>query len=290
VTGLVYERTYTEAPNDVAEAGLSDVWAALDSYRWQSPLQEHVTRQELVSASRSGINGEAVRRSLASMVAKAPSSFGALPGIAERFSIEQSRVFEACRAMVRSAREDTEASQVGRLRRLAEAKWVYLGALADLDARLASAMTAAKNKAATPLAAIDRHGERFTAAIAELSMLAASRNVEALAQAWRRAVERRSRPELEAWAGVPSMLLGWGGPTKQRTIAETDSEGRITTRMSQAPESLAAQVEAELETLLTELRTPAEATARDYRRAVEAEELAVEAAYRARRGLMDLVA
>lgn len=290
MVGFDFNRTYSDAPAAVVEAGLSDVWASLDTYHWPSPMAEYTVRSDLARASGSGVNAEAVRRSLASMVAKNPRSFGSVPGVAERLSIEQARVFSDCRAIVQTVARDDETSEVGRVRRLHEVKWVYMGTLADLDAKVSAAMTAARNKAAAPMAGVDRHGDRFQAAISELTMLTSSQNVEAMAQAWNRAVERRSRPELEAWAGIPSTLLGWRAVSSQRTVAERDSEGRITTRMSQTPDRLAARIEGELEAILAELRTPQELEAQEYRRTVQAEELALEAAYRARRGLMDLVA
>lgn len=285
-----FERTYSDAPDEIVEAGLVDLWQRLDGYHWISPMAEHIIRGDLIRATKSGLNAEAVRRSADAMVARNPASMGAVPGVARRLQQEQERVLAACRALIQQSAGNDELSEVGRVRRLAEVRWTYMAALADLDTKTAAAMAAARQRAAAPMAAVDRHGERFQAAVSELSMYLSAQNTEAIAAAWRRAVERRNRTELEAWAGVSSILRGWRGfVPPPRTIAETDGNGAITTRMAIGSEQLANQIEAEWQTIIEEMLTPAEREAGEYRRAVEREEIELEAAYIARPGLMDLV-
>jgi len=287
-----FDRVFgNDVPTAVEEAGLADLWARLSTYHFSSQLEETLVRNELIRACRTNLNGAVLRTSIAAMIRQNPDSLGTVPGVATNLAQAQAQAFERCRALVRATREDDETSEVGRVRRLAEVRWIYVATLADLDAMVAAALVAARQRAAAPVASTDRYGERFQAAIAEVNMLLSAGSTEALSDAWNRAVQRRSRPELEAWAGVASVLRGWRSRvTHTRTIAERDEGGTITTRFAVDSEQLANRIEAEWATLIDDLLTPAERSAGELRRALEREEQLLEQAYRARSGLMDLVA
>jgi len=290
MTSTLWTFAPDEAPDAVTEAGLADLWRRLDHYRWPSPMFEGQVRRELIQAAKvGGLNATAIDRSIASIRSKLPTSLGPVPGIATRLRAATSTLIDECRRLVDASRKDDEASEVAKTRRLGEVKWIYTALLAELDRLVDVALKVAKDRVAATPAAVDRHGERFTAAVAEISMLLSSGRTEPLLTAWQRAVDRRQRPELEAWSGVPSILRGWHVDRGGGSFTSRNDDGSVTIQPALHPADLADRIDQELRAIIDEIMAPSERAAVDARRQIADEEQQLEVAYIQRPGLVALV-
>ena len=290
MTTTLYTFVPDEPPDAVVDAGLADLWRQLDGYHWPSPIAEGVLRRELIRAAETGgLNAMAIQRSIDSLKTKLPTSLGPVPGVAERLKTAMNEVVVACRRLVDDSRRDDESSEIAKVRRLAEVKWTYIAVLAELDRRVAAVMAAARTRVAATPAAVDRHGERFSAAVAELSMLLSAGATAPILIAWQRAVDRRQRAELEAWSGVPSVLRSWTRQGADGTYPVKTADGGVELRAVPAAGTLASTIELQLEEIIDELRTPAEKAATEAKYAVQREEELLEIAYTLRPGLVALV-